>query len=187
VVESELPRRSPLKIAAQAIAIAAVLSLLGVLVWRITHHTPSVSAELARGEKPEAPAFDLPRLTGEGRIDLAAYRGHPVVLDFWASWCYACPHESRRLQAAMRRYGKLGVVALGVNTKDLSSDAKRYLRKYHIRYPSVRDGDGKVLNRWVGGVSLPTLFFIDRGGKVVGEMEAQEDLPRYLKEITRRS
>jgi cytochrome c biogenesis protein CcmG/thiol:disulfide interchange protein DsbE len=187
VDESERPRRSPLKIAAQAIALAAVFGLLGVLVWRVTHHTPSVSAALARGTKPEAPFFDLPRLTGRGRIDLAAYRGHPVVLDFWASWCYACPHESKRLQAAMRRYGKFGVVALGVNSKDLSSDAKRYLRKYRIRYPSVRDGDGKVLNRWVGGVRMPTLFFVSRSGKVVGEMEAEEDLPRYLKEISRRS
>jgi peroxiredoxin len=178
---------SRLKLAAQAMAVAAVAGLLALLVWKIVHRGESVSAALGAGKTPHAPNFDLPRLKGQGRIDLASFRGRPVVLDFWASWCYTCPRESKRLEAEMRHYRKLGVVALGVNTKDWSGSARRYVKRYRITYPSVRDGDGKVLDRWVGAVRLPSMFFVDRSGRVVGELAAEEDLQRYLRVITRAS
>lgn len=174
---------SALRRTAQAIAVAAVAGLLALLIWKVVTRTESVSAALEKGEKPAAPNFELPRLDGKGRIELASLRGKPVVIDFWASWCYTCPEQSKRLQAALPRYP--GVVALGVDTKDFSGAARRYVDRYGIRYPSVHDGAGEVLTRWVGGVRLPSLFFIDRNGRVVGEMGREEDLPYYLGVIAR--
>ena len=172
-----------LKLGAQALALAAVAGLLALLVWKVAHRTHSVSAALSKGQRPAAPNFDLPRLDGSGRISLASLRGKPLVIDFWASWCYACPHESKRLQAALPDYP--GVVALGVDSKDFSGAARRWLKRYRIRYPSVHDGAGKVLTRWVGGVQLPSMFFVNRKGRVVGQLVVEEDLHRYLKEIAR--
>lgn len=172
-----------LKLAAQSLAVAAVAGLLALLVWKVVNRPQSVSAALAGNERPAAPNFDLPRLDGRGRLQLASLRGKPVVLDFWASWCSTCPRQSKRLQAALARYP--GVVAIGVDSKDFSGSARTWLVRNGIRYPSVHDGDGKVLNRWVGGVRLPSLFFIDRRGRVVGEMAAEEDLPRLMREIAR--
>ena len=171
------------RIVLQALAVAAVAGLLALLVWKVVNRPESVSAALDRQETPAAPNFRLPRLDGRGSLDLASLRGKPVVLDFWASWCNTCPRQSKRLQAALGRYP--GVVAIGVDSKDFSGSARRWLARNGIRYPSVHDGDGKVLNRWVGGVRLPSLFFIDRRGRVVGEMSAEEDLPRFMREIAR--
>ena len=174
----------PVRLGAQALAVALVAGLLALLVWRVAHGSgQGVSQALKNGKHPTAPSFDLARLDGRGRIDLASLRGRkPIVLDFWASWCVPCIHESRRLQAALKRYGDR-VAFIGVDTKDFSGDARSWLRKHGITYPSVHDGNGSVLNRWVGGVLLPSIFFVDRSGKVAGQLVVEEDLPRYLRRI----
>jgi thiol-disulfide isomerase/thioredoxin len=171
------------RLAAQALAVAVVAGLLALLVWRVANDSDKgVSQALADGEQPTAPAFDLKRLDGKGRIDLASLRGtKTIVLDFWASWCVPCIHESKRLEAARAKYGDR-VEFIGVDTKDFSGDARRWLREHGITYPSVHDGSGSVLTKW-GGLPIPKIFFVDRNGKVIGELEAEEDLPRYLREI----
>jgi cytochrome c biogenesis protein CcmG/thiol:disulfide interchange protein DsbE len=171
------------RLTAQALAVALVAGLLALLVWRVAHDDNSnVAKALDDGEQPTAPAFDLRRLDGRGRIDLASLRGKtPIVLDFWASWCTPCIHESKRLEAARKRYGDR-VTFIGVDTKDFSEDARQWQRKHGITYPSVHDGGGDVLADW-GGLPIPRIFFIARSGKVVGELVAEEDLPRYLRQI----
>jgi thiol-disulfide isomerase/thioredoxin len=170
-------------LAAQALAVALVIGLLALLVWRVVRDdNKGVSQALRDGKHPTAPAFDLARLDGRGRIDLASLRGKkPIVLDFWASWCDPCIHESKRLEAALEEYGRR-VVFIGVDTKDLSGDARRWQREHGITYPSVHDGSGKVLTKW-GGLPIPKIFFVARNGKVVGELVVEEDLPRYLHQI----
>ena len=64
----------------------------------------------------------------------------------------------------------------------LSSDARTWQRRHGITYPSVHDGSGNELTKW-GGLPIPKIFFVDRSGKVVGELQAEEDLPRYLRQI----
>jgi len=171
------------RLTAQALAVALVVGLLALLVWRVARDSnQGVAQELRDGKHPTAPVFDLARLDGRGRIDLASVRGKmPIVLDFWASWCIPCIHESRRLEAARRNYGDR-VTFIGVDTKDFSGDARRWQRIHGITYPSVHDGSGNVLSKW-GGLPIPRIFFVDRKGKVVGELVVEEDLPLYLRQI----
>jgi cytochrome c biogenesis protein CcmG, thiol:disulfide interchange protein DsbE len=171
------------RLTTQALAVSLVVGLLALLVWRVAQDSDQgVSQALAAGDHPTAPVFDLKRLDGKGRIDLASLRGKkPMVVDFWASWCIPCISESKRLEAARKTYGDR-VEFIGVDTKDFSSDARRWQREHGIKYPSVHDGSGSVLTEW-GGLPLPKIFFVDRSGKVVGELEAEEDLPRYLEQI----
>ena len=131
-------------------------------------------------EGAPAPDFELASDEGE-TVKLSALRGKPVVLDFWASWCIPCINESKRLQARYARY-RDRVVFLGVNTKDYAPDARRWLRKHGITYPSVHDGSGNVLSRW-GGLPIPREFFIARNGKVECELIVEEDLDRCLRKI----
>jgi cytochrome c biogenesis protein CcmG/thiol:disulfide interchange protein DsbE len=169
---------------AEVLAVAFVAALLALLVWRVVHgNGGSVSGALANGKRPVAPSFDLARLDGQGRIDLASLRGRkPIVLDFWASWCVPCISEAKRLERARQHYGEK-VAFIGVDTKDYGPDARAWEHKHGITYPSVHDGSGDVLNRWVGRTELPSIFFVDRKGKVVGQLEVEEDLPRYLRQI----
>ncbi|HEY3018362.1 MAG TPA: TlpA disulfide reductase family protein [Gaiellaceae bacterium] len=171
------------RLTAQALAVALVVGLLALLIWRVARDsTQGVSQALKDGKHPAAPTFDLERLDGRGRIDLASLRGKkPIVLDFWASWCIPCIHESKRLESARERYGDR-IAFVGVDTKDFSDDARRWQRKHGITYPSVHDGNGKVLSKW-GGLPIPRMFFVAKSGRVVGELIVEEDLPRYLRQI----
>jgi cytochrome c biogenesis protein CcmG/thiol:disulfide interchange protein DsbE len=171
------------RLTAQVLAVALVVGLLALLVWRVVRDSDKgVSQALRDGEHPTAPGFDLKRLDGRGRIDLVTLRGKkPIVLDFWASWCIPCIHESKRLETARKSYGDR-VAFIGVDTKDFSSEARAWQRKHGITYPSVHDGSGQVLAKW-GGLPIPKIFFVNRAGKVVGELIVEEDLPRYLRQI----
>jgi thiol-disulfide isomerase/thioredoxin len=171
----------PFRFALQALALAGVAGLLFLLVWKLTHDPGGgVAAALSQGKHPTAPNFVLHRLNAPGSVDLAAIR-KPRVLDFFASWCYACPYESKRLERYSKLYGNT-IAFVGVNTDDFSADARRYVKRYGLTYTIVREQGRKVLNAW-GGLPIPRIFFIDRNGKVVGQMQAEEDLPRFLKQL----
>jgi thiol-disulfide isomerase/thioredoxin len=171
----------PARLALQALALAAVAGLLALLIWKLTHDPGGgVAAQLSQGKRPTAPNFTLPKLDGQGEVDLAAIK-KPRVLDFFASWCYACPYESKRLEKYSREYGDR-IAFIGVNTDDFSSDAKRYVRRYGLTYTVVREQGRNVLNTW-GGLPIPRIFFIASDGKVIGQMQAEEDLPRFLKQL----
>jgi cytochrome c biogenesis protein CcmG, thiol:disulfide interchange protein DsbE len=171
-----------LKLGAQAFAVALVVGLLALLVWKLVSDPGGgVSAALQRGERPSAPNFTLDRLGSQEKLSLASFDGKPRVLDFFASWCYACPYESKRIEKAVHEYGNQ-IVFIGIATKDFGPDARRYVRRYHLTYPIVHDGNGKVLDQW-GGMPIPRIFFVDRQGKVIGQMEAEEDLPRFLRKL----
>src|SRR5207248_5921242 len=73
------------RLTAQAFALAVVVGLLALLVWRVVHDdNKGVSQALNAGRHPTAPTFDLKRLDGRGTIDLTSLRGkNPLVLDFW--------------------------------------------------------------------------------------------------------
>jgi cytochrome c biogenesis protein CcmG, thiol:disulfide interchange protein DsbE len=170
-----------IRIGLQALALAGVAGLLVLLVWKLTHDPGGgVAAQVAKGKEPAAPNFKLERLDGRGKVDLASIE-KPRVLDFFASWCAPCAYESQRLERFSRRYGDK-IAFIGVNTDDFAADAKRYVRKYGLTYTIVRERGRKILNEW-GGLPIPKVFFIDRAGKVVGQMEAEEDLPRFLEKL----
>src|SRR5437016_12930760 len=98
-------RMRPIRLTLQALALARVASLLALLVWKLTHDPGGgVAAQLSQGKRPAAPNFNLPRLDGDGTVELAAIK-KPRVVDFFASWCYACPYESKRLEKYSGQYG----------------------------------------------------------------------------------
>ena len=169
------------RLSLQALALLGVAGLLVLLVWKLTHDPGGgVASALAQGKRPVAPNFTLERLDGRGKVELSSIK-KPRVLDFFASWCVPCAHQSQRLQKYSRAYGRK-IDFIGVNTDDFEGDAKQYVRRYGLTYTIVREQGRRVLNEW-GGLPIPRIFFIDRDGKVIGEMQAEEDLPRFLKRL----
>ncbi len=157
-----------LKVAAQVLAVGMVAGLLALLIWKIASQDEGIAAELARGERPLAPDFTLPRLDRDGKLTLSSLRGKVVVLNFWASWCQPCKEEAPLLRAGWERWRGRGVVFLGVDAQDFKSDARRFMKRYGVTYPIVHDGPGDILPKY-GVTGFPETFFIARGGRLVGE------------------
>ena len=158
------------KTVSQGIAIAAVVGLLALLVWKLAFGDGQGAAgSLARGENPVAPAFTLSRLdAADGKVSLSDLKGKPVVVNFWASWCIPCKDEAPALQKTYEQYRKQGLVVLGVDAQDFRQDAKRFAKRFGITYPIVYDGSGSTLGKW-GVTGFPETFFVDRNGRLVGE------------------
>jgi cytochrome c biogenesis protein CcmG/thiol:disulfide interchange protein DsbE len=159
------------KIVLQAAAVSVVAFLIALLGWQLTsdENTGGVAAALASGGTPPAPDFDLELLDGSGRLRLSSLEGEKVVvLNFWASWCLPCKDEAPILQAGWERWRDRGVLFLGVDAQDFKSDARRFVARYGITYPSVYDGRGSTLGRF-GVTGFPETYFVDRRGRLVGE------------------
>jgi cytochrome c biogenesis protein CcmG, thiol:disulfide interchange protein DsbE len=165
-----------LKTTAQVIAFACVAGLLALLVWSVVHqqHAPGVGSV--------APAFTLRRLEGPGKISLASFRGKPVVLNFWASWCAPCKSEAAVLERDWRSDRSRGVVFLGVDYHDLDSDARRFVRFHSLTFPMLEDGSGNVTGRY--GISqVPETYVLDRQGRVVAHLRGPITDPAFAGEF----
>jgi cytochrome c biogenesis protein CcmG, thiol:disulfide interchange protein DsbE len=153
----------------RGVSVAAVLALLALLVWDLAHgHGGGAASKVDKGQAVAAPKLELGRLNGEGKLSLASLRGKVVVVNFWQSTCIPCRQEARGLVAASKSWSarRSDVVFLGVDTQDFNGPARKYLRKYGITYPNVRDPVGNEWPRW-GVTGVPETFFIDRRGRVV--------------------
>ena len=100
-------------------------------------------------------------------MSLAALRGHPVIVNFWATWCGPCKEESAELERTYRRYKAQGLVIVGIDTNDLSGDMKAFVRKHGLTYPIVRDHGTRSAVDY-GVIQLPETFFVNRQGRLVG-------------------
>jgi cytochrome c biogenesis protein CcmG, thiol:disulfide interchange protein DsbE len=150
---------------------------LGVLAVRTVMRTAadqvadqSVAPRQRFGTDPgaQAPAFAAPPYRGREPVTLAQFRGHPVVLNFWASWCPPCREEMPALEAAYERYRVRGVVVIGIDgATDTWAASRAFLDARGVTYPVGRDEGGQVAQAYhVTG--LPTTFFIRADGRVAG-------------------
>jgi cytochrome c biogenesis protein CcmG/thiol:disulfide interchange protein DsbE len=149
--------------------------------------TPPSSAPTAAQSYPPgtpAPALKLPALDG-GQVDLAALRGRPVVVNFWATWCDPCVREFPLLRraAATHRPDRLAVV--GVLSGDTPAAARPFVRRHHATWPMALDPNTTVATSW-GAIGLPHTWFIRPDGTLashqLGEL-TQASLDRQLAEI----
>jgi len=93
-----------------------------------------------------------------------------------------CKDEAPLFQQAWERYRDRDVVVLGVDAKDFSSDARRFVARYGLTYPNVHDGEGSTLGRW-GNTGFPETWFIDREGKIVEHIAGPVDAEQLEKGI----
>jgi cytochrome oxidase Cu insertion factor (SCO1/SenC/PrrC family)/thiol-disulfide isomerase/thioredoxin len=120
------------------------------------------------------------------RSRLAALRGHPVVVNEWASWCFPCRDEFPLFARASVRYGKR-VAFLGLDVSDSAGHAAAFLRAHRVSYPSYADSNGAVAASLGSVQALPTTVFFGANGREVeshiGYYHAAEaldsDIERY--------
>lgn len=174
--------------------VAAVLLLLVVGLANKDVGT-RISDALAAGERPDAPALTLPVLVaGDGvgpvgaEVSLDDLRGRVVVLNVWASWCVPCRDEAPLLERLARTHRQAGdgVVFLGLDTQDLTGDARAFVRRYGLTYPSLRDGTDRA-QRAFEATGVPETFIIDRQGRIayrhIGPVVRAEQIERPLRAV----
>jgi len=164
-----------------------VLLFIALLAYGLTTTAPdtTIDRQLAANKAAPAPAFSLevlepgllpPRLReritpalADGRLSLRELQGTPVVLNLWASWCIPCREEAPRLRDGWERWGKRGVLFLGLDMQDIKSDARDFLREFRVTYPTIRDPGKEVANRY-GATGIPETYFISSTSRVVGHV-----------------
>ncbi|MBK8985519.1 MAG: TlpA family protein disulfide reductase [Chloroflexi bacterium] len=110
-----------------------------------------------------APDFTLPTVLGETHT-LSAYRGQPVVLNFWASWCGPCRVEMPFFTRAQMKFNGRATI-LGVNQGESLTTVRDFATRQAIGYPLLVDDDNDVNLRYTIN-SLPTTIFVDADGVV---------------------
>jgi cytochrome c biogenesis protein CcmG/thiol:disulfide interchange protein DsbE len=179
--QSEEGKRPPARGFLKVAAMALIVGLLALLAWATlaAGKGSSLVAQIAAGEAPSAPEFELeviwprtetwpPQLRGamtDGKLSLAELRGRPVVLNFWASWCIPCRDEAPILNASANAH-RGEVVFVGIDVQDLRSDALSFLREFDVAYISVRDeADGTY--RAYGLTGVPETYYLSADGRIV--------------------
>jgi thiol-disulfide isomerase/thioredoxin len=113
------------------------------------------------------------------RIDVADYRGNPVVVNIWGSWCPPCRKEAPGLQAAYTRLKAQGVRFVGIDARDDDpAQAKAFQSAFGITYPSIVDEGGAVLLGLRGVVApsaVPTTLVLDEQGRVAARVTGGVD------------
>jgi len=164
-------------LAAFAAAVTLVVVVVGVLVARGTGPAQPVATPSASGgadDRGAAVSFAGRDVATGNAVALADFRGKPVVVNIWASWCPGCNAEARALGEFAKAHPEAAFV--GVNFQDSESAARAFYERYRWTFPSVYDPDGEIAYE-LALQGTPTTIFLDRAHRevtrIVGETDEQ--------------
>lgn len=129
--------------------------------------------------KESASDFTLELFEG-GSFTLSKQHGHPVVINFFASWCIPCKAEAPALDKVYKESKIKGVAFLGIAVQDTVEKAKDFVKENGITFPAGLDQDGTIKESF-GVYGVPVTYFIDKNG-IINYIHAgilTEDLIRY--------
>jgi cytochrome c biogenesis protein CcmG/thiol:disulfide interchange protein DsbE len=142
---------------------AQVLDALRTMGTQVEH------SAAAGGMAPEFAAVDL-----SGRpVSLAQYRGRPLILNFWATWCGPCRKEMPLLQRMAD--ANAGLAVLLVNERDDPGRARAFAGELGVNLPSAVDADGRVAAAYKVGQALPATIFVAADGTIEGRYTGEID------------
>lgn len=156
----------------------------------------AAAAVLAAGacaSGPDGPAteiapldFTLKDLNGHD-VKLADFKGKPLVVNFWATWCGPCKLETPELETLWQKYKGQGLTIVGVETESAPAEIRKFAAEYHVTYPLLVGLDRTDLQTafsWTG--TLPTSVFVRADGTIAGRLqglETEEYWDRRLKAL----
>ncbi len=165
-----------------AVGLVLIVIVFGAVFASRFGRDPDLVASPLIGQ--QAPALDLPLLESTGSLELADLEGDIVVVNFWASWCTGCRVEHDALLAAAAAYRDAGVSFLGILHQDRPPTGIRFLDEFGRGdpYRYVLD-EGSRAGIEFGVLGLPTTFFLDRAGTIVGQVNGPVSLDVLVRTI----
>ena len=159
------------------IVTVVVLALLALTVTMLTASAPKVA-------KVGQPAPDFTLMTVDGKqVSLSQFKGKPVIINFWATWCPPCRLEMPALEEISHQAADKGFIILAVDQEEDAATVKSFLTQNQYDYLSVLDINGAVSTMYqVSGI--PTSIFVDANG-IVREMHSgtMPDAQQFLDKI----
>jgi thiol-disulfide isomerase/thioredoxin len=177
----------------KAMLVVAMVAGLSLMIWAGVHNArerrlamqqvqvqkamPAASAEeqqmTPKLQGKVAPVFTLTDLEGK-KVSLADYKGKPVFLNFWATWCEPCKLEMPWLEEFHKKYEAQGLVILGISTDDVGKDVvAKTAKKLGVTYPILLKND-KIEDQYDIEYQ-PESFYVDGAGKVMLATAGIED------------
>jgi thiol-disulfide isomerase/thioredoxin len=167
-------RRGPTQI--MLLAVAVVTVLIGIACQeraaKIEHAAPTridepeeareAARHAASGVGRPAPAFALETL-GPATLSPMDFRGHPVIVLFWATWCEPCVEGMPILAQLQEQLADDGLIILGVNVGESRVEVEAFSTAHDLPFPLLLDQRAEASNRY-RVIGVPSTFFIDREG-----------------------
>jgi cytochrome c biogenesis protein CcmG/thiol:disulfide interchange protein DsbE len=177
---SSAPTERPARRRGWLLILAGVLTVglvAGVLVAVLDNGSESGGGmrrgAVVAGAGPEvgsaAPDFSLPALDGHGDVRLADFRGRPVIVNFWASWCNPCRQEFPLLQQALRDHRGERLAVIGVTFRDIPDDSRNFVSQMKATWRQAVDDDQAVAKAY-GVRSIPLTFFVRADGTIAARV-----------------
>lgn len=115
--------------------------------------------------KPKAPYFKLENMDGE-IITLDHYKGRPVIINFWATWCPPCREELPSMNRAWKKIKDQDIAMVAINVGEDEDTIFAFMGDYPINFDLLLDTSGEIIAQWpIKG--LPTTFVLDADGRLV--------------------
>lgn len=165
------------------LAVVAALALL-VAIGLVVHPGSQASSQPAPRVGHPAPDFSLTNTRGE-LVALSRYRGHVVLVNFFATWCIPCRTEMPLINRVYMAHGRRFIV-LAVDKQEPASDVTAFVRSHRLSFTPVVDPDAGLWQTYQLGSLQPVSFWIDRSGVVravhYGPMD-QQYIVRELRQL----
>jgi peroxiredoxin len=171
--------RKPTQSARLSLLLRASIVVAAAIGLAASTARPALAADALVNKK--APEFIRSSLDHR-KLDLNAYRGKVVLLNFWATWCAPCQLEMPRFVAWQNSYGSRGLQIIGISMDDDPALVRSVYTKLHLNYP-VAMGDAPLGELYGGVLGLPVTFLIDRNGEVRAKFEGQTDLGKMEQQL----
>ncbi|MNI50195.1 Thiol-disulfide oxidoreductase ResA [compost metagenome] len=159
----------------------AVLFLGAFTIWSASVNE---TKEVKKGT--QAPDFKLAALDGT-TYEMVNFRGKPLVLNFWGTFCPPCVREMPALEKQSLAWKDKSVQIIGVNLNESPITVRSFLQQYNITFPTLLDKD--IVRKSYKVISYPTTFYIDSEGVIqdifIGEMTENDIKTRIEKLVAK--
>lgn len=138
-------------------------------------------------ETTQMPKFQLPDLGGTVH-NSEEYKGKPVLLDFWATWCITCAQTIPQVKSWQTKYADKGLQILGISIdKRKGRKMNKFIKKYKMNYPLLWDKENSLATP-LNFESIPTMFLFDAEGKLILALrgvdeEGEKQMEKALEEL----